>query len=189
MGFLRARLPDSQELGDLYQETFLALHRSRHTYEAPRPVEPWFFAIAAHVVARHLRRRRTRIAREVLVGVLPEEAMADGGHARLPLWLALQTLSLGVAVEFGLRQDLGDHLRQPLFLLEVGTLVVAGAMAAAVALRGAVPGMGSGRLAVTVSLLLGSAAVALVSLEPIVTIRSSWGFVARGAVCVICILG
>src|SRR5207249_5640460 len=46
-----------------------------------------------------------------------------------------------------------------------------------------------GRLAVTVLLLLGSAAVALVSLEPVVAIRSSWGFVARGTVCVICILG
>jgi len=111
-------------------------------------------------------------------------------RTRLALWLALQTLTLGVAVEFGLRQDLGDHLRQPLFLLEVGVLVVTGAMAAAVALRGAVPGMGSGRLAVAVSLLLGSAAVALVSLEPVVTIRSSWGgFVASGAQCVICILG
>src|SRR6266536_1627120 len=79
-------------------------------------------------------------------------------RTRLALWLGLQTLTLGVAVEFGLRQDLGDHLRQPLFLLEVGALVVAGAMAAAAALRGAVPGMASGRLAVTVLLLLGSAA-------------------------------
>lgn len=110
-------------------------------------------------------------------------------RTRLALRLALQTLTLGVAVEFGLRQDLGDHLRQPLFLLEVGALIVAGAMAAAVALRGAVPGMGSGRLAVTVSLLLGSAAVALVSLEPVGAIRSSSGFVANGAQCVICILG
>src|SRR5205809_7134371 len=104
---------------------------------------------------------------------------------RLALWLVLQTLTLGVAGELGLRQDLGDHLRQPLFLFEVAALVVAGAMAAAVALRGAVPGMGSGRLAVTVLLLLGSAAVDLVSLEPVVAIRSSWGFVARGTVCVI----
>src|SRR5207245_3018609 len=108
---------------------------------------------------------------------------------RLALWLALQTLTLGGAVELGLRQDLGDHLRQPFFLLQVGALVVAGAMAAAVALRGAVPGMVNGRLAVTVLLLLGSAAVSLVSLEPVVAIRSSWGFVARGTVCVICILG
>src|SRR3989449_11175898 len=110
-------------------------------------------------------------------------------RTRLALWLALQTLTLGVAVELGLRQDLGDHLRQPLFLLQVGALVVAGAMAAAVALRGAVPGIGSGRLAVTVLLLLGAAAVGLGSLEPVVTIPSSWGFVARGGVCVIFILG
>ncbi len=92
MGFLRARVSDSQDLADLYQETFLALHRSRHTYEAPRPVEPWLFAIAAHVVARHLRRRRVRIGREVLVGVLPEEAMAEGGYARLQLAQALDRL-------------------------------------------------------------------------------------------------
>ncbi len=40
-------------------------------------------------------------------------------HSRLALWLALQTSTLGVAVTVGLRQDLGDHLRQPLFLLEL----------------------------------------------------------------------
>src|SRR2546428_72365 len=66
-------------------------------------------------------------------------------RTRLALWLALQTLTLGVAVELGLRQDLGDHLRQPLFLLQVGALVVAGAMAAAAALRGAVPGIAGAR--------------------------------------------
>src|SRR5437773_5996938 len=72
MGFLRARVPDSQDLGDLYQETFLALHRSRHTYEAPRPVEPWLFAIAAHVVARHMRRRRSRLGRALRLGLVPD---------------------------------------------------------------------------------------------------------------------
>src|SRR5207245_10941570 len=72
-------------------------------------------------------------------------------RTRLALWLALQTLTLGVAVELGLRQDLGDHLRQPLFLLQVGALVVAGAMGAAVALRGAGPGRGRGRRGGSVS--------------------------------------
>ena len=101
MGFLRARVPDSQDLADLYQETFLALHRSRHTYEAPRPVEPWLFAIAAHVVARHLRRRRTRIAREVLVlegagrvrPVVAEAAIADLAGGRPSLFLIAALLS------------------------------------------------------------------------------------------------
>src|SRR5207244_4383550 len=59
-------------------------------------------------------------------------------RTRLALWLALQTLTLGVAVEFGLRQDLGDHLPPPLFLLEVGARVLAGPLAAA-ALRTACP--------------------------------------------------
>src|SRR5256885_13999312 len=66
-------------------------------------------------------------------------------RTRLALWLALQTLTLGVAVELGLRQDLGDHLRQPFFLLQVGALVVAGAMAAAVARRGGGSRLGRGR--------------------------------------------
>src|SRR5262245_9768880 len=84
-------------------------------------------------------------------------------RTRLALWLILQVLTAGVAVAFGLRQDLGDHLRRPLFLLEVGALVAAGAMAAALALCGAVPGMASGRSAVTFPIVLVSGAALLVS--------------------------
>src|SRR2546427_10871089 len=110
-------------------------------------------------------------------------------HTRLALWLVLQVLTLGVAVEFGLWQDLGDHLRPPHFLFEVGAVVAAGAMAAAVALRGAIPGMGSGRLTGTFSMALVSAAIVLVSLEPANTVRSAWGFMASGAQCLRCIAG
>src|SRR2546427_11965576 len=93
-------------------------------------------------------------------------------HTRLALWLVLEALMLGVAVKVGLRRDLGDHLRQPLFLLELGMLIAAGAMAAAMALRGAVPGMGSGPFTVTCSVVLVSAAAVLVSLEPAKTVDS-----------------
>jgi RNA polymerase sigma-70 factor (ECF subfamily) len=92
MGFLRARALSPQDVGDLYQETFLALHRARHTYQAPRPVEPWLFAIAGHVVARHMRRHRTRTRRELLVDSLPEQATEDSGHTRLQLAQALDRL-------------------------------------------------------------------------------------------------
>jgi hypothetical protein len=109
-------------------------------------------------------------------------------HTRLALWLVLQGIVLGVAVAAGLRQDLGDHLRQPLFLLELGALVAAGALAATVALRGAVPGMAGGRGAITSALLLGSAAVALVALQPVTTMGPLRNFVASGAQCVACIL-
>jgi hypothetical protein len=110
-------------------------------------------------------------------------------HTRLALWLVLQALMLGVAVQFGLRQDLRDHFRHPLFLLELGVLVAAGTMAAALALRAAVPGMASGRVAVTVSVLLVSAAVVFMSLESARTGGSARGFVATGGQCLVCILG
>jgi len=92
MGFLRARVPSLQDVDDLYQETLLALHCARRTYKAPRPVEPWLFAIAGHVLARHIRRQRIRTAREVLVDSLPERATGDGGHARVRLAQALDRL-------------------------------------------------------------------------------------------------
>jgi len=58
-------------------------------------------------------------------------------------------------------------------------------MAAAVALRGAISGMGSGRLTGTFSMALVSAAIVLVSLEPANTVRSAWGFMASGAQCLL----
>ncbi len=42
---------------DLLQETFLQLHRARHTYRPDRPVRPWAFAIARHAF---LMDRRTK---------------------------------------------------------------------------------------------------------------------------------
>jgi RNA polymerase sigma-70 factor (ECF subfamily) len=38
---------------DLVQDTFLEIHRSRHTYLPPLPARPWVFGIARHVLGRH----------------------------------------------------------------------------------------------------------------------------------------
>ncbi len=109
-------------------------------------------------------------------------------QARLALWMLLPAFGLVVAVQLGLRQDLGLHLRQPLFALEVGALILAGAMAAALALRGAVPGMAPGRGLTMFILLLGAAAVTLVALEPAGTVHSVREFAAGGAQCVASII-
>lgn len=93
MGYLRSRVPSPQEAEDLYQETFLVLHRARRTYRPPRPVEPWLFAIARHVLARHIRQHRVRTGREVLVDSLPEGAAEDSGPARVQLAQALDHLA------------------------------------------------------------------------------------------------
>ncbi|HLK12379.1 MAG TPA: sigma-70 family RNA polymerase sigma factor [Candidatus Binatia bacterium] len=92
MSFLRSRVVDHQEVDDLYQETLLALHRARHTYQPPRPVDPWLFAIAGHVLSRYMRRRRLRSARELLVETLPQTAVEDAGHGAPQLAEALLRL-------------------------------------------------------------------------------------------------
>lgn len=42
---------------DLFQTTFMKLHRSRNDYQSGRPLRPWLFAIAARVRLDELRRR------------------------------------------------------------------------------------------------------------------------------------
>jgi RNA polymerase sigma-70 factor, ECF subfamily len=61
--FLRKRLvtqPD--EVEDLVQETLLAVHNHRHTYDADQPVTAWVQAIARYKLADMLRRRAGREA-------------------------------------------------------------------------------------------------------------------------------
>jgi len=56
-GYLMAQCRDAALADDLLQDTFLQMHRSRHTYEPGRPVTPWVFAIARHVFL--MKRRST----------------------------------------------------------------------------------------------------------------------------------
>jgi len=78
-GFLRvrlARLPDDVE--DLVQETLLAVHNQRHTYDPGQPLTAWIHAIARYKLVDLLRRRA---GREMLNDPLDEElevfAVAD----------------------------------------------------------------------------------------------------------------
>ncbi len=62
-GFLRRRLerlPD--EIEDLVQETLLAVHNKRHTYDAGQPLTAWVYAIARYKLVDLLRRRASREA-------------------------------------------------------------------------------------------------------------------------------
>lgn len=61
--FLRARLvrlPDDVE--DLVQETLLAIHNQRHTYDVAQPLTAWVHAIARYKLIDFLRRRAGRDA-------------------------------------------------------------------------------------------------------------------------------
>ena len=69
--YLRTFVRDTATAEDLLQESFLQLHRARHTYTPPRPVRPWVYAITRHVALMHLRSSRRR-KESVTVDDLPE---------------------------------------------------------------------------------------------------------------------
>ena len=75
--FARRRLGDVAWIDDVVQETLLAVHRARHTYDARRPFAPWFYAIASNRMIDVIRRERRVSSREVGAEVLPEPESGD----------------------------------------------------------------------------------------------------------------
>lgn len=63
-----ARLPD--EVEDLVQESLLAIHNKRQTYDADQPLTAWVHAIAKYKLVDLLRRRQSR---DLLTDPLDEE--------------------------------------------------------------------------------------------------------------------
>jgi len=57
---------------DLLQETWMRVHRARHTYRPGAPVLPWIFAIARHTALDHYRKTRRVELRETQVDELPD---------------------------------------------------------------------------------------------------------------------
>lgn len=98
-GFLRAylrgrlaRIPD--EVEDLVQETLLAVHNQRHTYDRGQPLTAWVHAIARYKMIDLLRRRA---GREALHEPLDDDALfatsdEDAREARRDLAVLLERL-------------------------------------------------------------------------------------------------
>ena len=59
--FARAGVGDA-DVEDAVQETLLAIHLKRHTWDPEQPLAPWVYAIARHKVVDALRRRGRRKA-------------------------------------------------------------------------------------------------------------------------------
>jgi RNA polymerase sigma-70 factor (ECF subfamily) len=84
-------------LDDLVQDTFLQLHRARHTYDPSYPVSPWAAAIARHVLLMHDRAasRRPQATLEVDEAALPVPAEAERFADRTAVRDALASLPAG----------------------------------------------------------------------------------------------
>lgn len=99
-GYLRQMLAragrgEASEVEDVLQETLLALHLSRHTYDSASPVTAWAHAIARYKLVDHLRRSGRHAGNLPIddeafhLAAPPESAAAE---ARLDLARAMRAL-------------------------------------------------------------------------------------------------
>jgi RNA polymerase sigma-70 factor, ECF subfamily len=64
---------------DLLQETWLRIHKVRHTHRQGEPVLPWLYAIARHIRVDHYRKSmRTLVGARELEMMSPETASVPG---------------------------------------------------------------------------------------------------------------
>ncbi|MFM9939703.1 MAG: sigma-70 family RNA polymerase sigma factor [Hyphomicrobiaceae bacterium] len=116
-GLLRMnRGPEDTE--DIVQETLLAVHLKRHTWDQNQPLEPWLRAIARHKLVDCLRRRgfRDYVNIDDFADVLADPAASDA--AALRNWDALlkelspreQRIVKGVSIEGKSAREVGASL-------------------------------------------------------------------------------
>ena len=92
--FIRTRVRHDARTSDLLQETFLEIHRSRHTYSPGNSAPGWAFGIALNVVLRHRHVERRRDRHEVPTDTLELETELRAADFELqPLQEALAHLS------------------------------------------------------------------------------------------------
>ncbi|MGA2096365.1 MAG: RNA polymerase sigma factor [Candidatus Acidiferrum sp.] len=74
---------------DLLQETWLRIHKVRHTYRPGEPVLPWFYAIARHIRVDHYRKAIRTAAREQRLEETHEVASKPAAASKTPDLAAL----------------------------------------------------------------------------------------------------
>jgi RNA polymerase sigma-70 factor (ECF subfamily) len=70
--FFKSQAASREQADDLLQETWLRIHRVRHTYRPGEPVLPWIYAIARRVRVDGYRRTRRITLHEIAMELLPE---------------------------------------------------------------------------------------------------------------------
>ena len=76
-GYLCRYLHDRDLAADVFQATFLKVHRKAHRFQAGRPFRPWLYAVATHQAIDARRRNR----RHWMVSLDAPDPARDGRHA------------------------------------------------------------------------------------------------------------
>jgi RNA polymerase sigma-70 factor, ECF subfamily len=87
--FFRSQAASREQADDLLQETWMRIHRVRHTYRPGEPVLPWVYAIARRVRIDGYRRTRRITAHEVSMETVPEPPVQVVQREVLPSFDAL----------------------------------------------------------------------------------------------------
>jgi RNA polymerase sigma-70 factor (ECF subfamily) len=77
--FFLAKSMSRSDADDLLQETWLRIHKVRHTYRHGEPALPWFYAIARHIRVDHYRK-----SLRVAAGERELEEMSKGAAVAPP---------------------------------------------------------------------------------------------------------
>ncbi len=78
--FFAAQSGSRAHADDLLQETWLRIHKVRHTYRPGEPAVPWFYAIARHVRVDHYRKSVRTTAGERKLEAMGKETAAGPGE-------------------------------------------------------------------------------------------------------------
>src|SRR6202140_5977086 len=70
--FFKSQMASREQADDLLQETWLRIHRVRHTYRPGEPVLPWIYPIARRVRIDGYRRMRRITLHQITMEGLPE---------------------------------------------------------------------------------------------------------------------
>lgn len=91
--FYRRRLSVEEDAEDLVQDTLIAVHTRRQTFDRDRPFTAWLYAIARYRMIDHFRRRRQSVAIEDVEAILVTEGFETAANARMDVDRLLRTLS------------------------------------------------------------------------------------------------
>lgn len=91
--FYRRRMAGADDIEDLVQETLIAVHTRRATYDRDRAFTAWLFAIARYKMIDHFRRSRRDVPIEDLGDILITEGFEEASNARMDVEGMLATLS------------------------------------------------------------------------------------------------
>ncbi len=83
-GFLINRVKDSETANEIFQSTFLKLHKGRHLYNKDLPFLPWLFTICRNALNDHLRKTMGNKEEFNELAVANAQASAEFGTPDLP---------------------------------------------------------------------------------------------------------